>query len=280
MLFHDFASWNPNSSLTALAGMAQPDEWDYRRTTSEKALPILRNYVVYTFQREHFQNRVAFSEGQDGSRHAVFNTGLLTPHFEGIYGYFIAQSNPDFTQPWFLGGFYRESDQRLLRFQKLPDRASYFDAPADLLFDPRLDLRIQYEHIVNDNVSRFPDELRDDENRRVEAVRQAIQHAEFRVQQNYKAAIPQFYWPSRSPSDPGKLQLLLPLCLQDFNRADLALSIDKVGAVYRAATVLTLDMAYNNARLIARPDREWLEPQSPAHANAEADGATDHFPPM
>ena len=51
----------------------------------------------------------------------------------------------------------------------------------------------------------------------------------------------------------AKQQLLLPLCLEDVNRADLALSIDRVGNVYRAATVLTLDMAYNNARLVATP---------------------------
>jgi hypothetical protein len=29
---------------------------------------------------------------------------------------------------------------------------------------------------------------------------------------------------------------------------------------YRASTCLTLDMAYNNARLLARPDRDWLQP--------------------
>jgi hypothetical protein len=52
----------------------------------------------------------------------------------------------------------------------------------------------------------------------------------------------------------------------NLGRADLALSVDRVGDVYRAATVLTLDMAYNNARLIARPDRGWLEPLVvPAH---------------
>jgi hypothetical protein len=261
VFFHDFASWT-QASLAVLAGMAQPDEWEYRRTTSDRPLPILRNYVVYTFRRAHHQERVSEIQEEDGSKHAAFNTGLLTPHFEGIYGYFVEQTNPAFRQPWFLQGFYRESDHRLLRFQKLPDRASYFDEPADLLYDPRLDLRIQYEHIVNDSVERFPDDLQQDERRRVEAVRQAVKHAEFRVQQNYKAAIPQYYWPTRIDTDPGKLQLLLPLCLQDVNRADLALSVDKVGSVYRAATVLTLDMAYNNARLIARPDKEWLEPIS------------------
>ena len=58
----------------------------------------------------------------------------------------------------------------------------------------------------------------------------------------------------------GQLQLLLPLCLSRPEQADLALVVVKVEQVYRGSTVLTLDMAYNNARLIARPDTEWLDP--------------------
>jgi hypothetical protein len=99
-----------------------------------------------------------------------------------------------------------------------------------------------------------------------------VGHAVFRVEQNYKTAIPQFHWGSRDEKEPGKLQLLLPLCLEDVGRADLALSIDKMHGVYRATTVLTLDMAYNNARLIARPDKEWLEPL-PGTGRDDADEA-------
>jgi Domain of unknown function (DUF3825) len=256
MLFHEYASWSVASLLT-LAGLAQNEDWDYRNTTSDRPLPILRNYIVYTFRRAHQQARVTELE-VEGDRFACFNTGLITPHFERIFGYFVAQTRSELPQPWFLEGFYRESDLRLVKFHKLPARASYFDHPADLLYDPRLDLRIQYEHIVNDRIERFPAALQVDEQKRTEAVRQAVRQAEFRIEQNYKTAIPQFYWPTYEEA--GKLQLLLPLCLEDVGRADLALSVDRVGEVYRAATVLTLDMAYNNARLIARPDREWLEP--------------------
>jgi hypothetical protein len=257
MWFGEFASWS-NASLLTLAGLAQNEDWTYRNTASDYPLPILRNYILYTFRRAHFQHKVSVLETSD-SRFGCFNTGLLTPHYERIFGYFVAQTRQDFHQPWFLEGFYRESDHRLMKFERLPERASYFDEPSDLLYDHRLDLRIQYEHIVNDRIERFPLALQTDERRRTEALRQAVQHASFRIEQNYKTAVPQFYWP-RDSGEAGKLQLLLPLCLEDVGRADLALSVDRVGAVYRAATVLTLDMAYNNARLIARPDREWLEP--------------------
>jgi hypothetical protein len=259
MFFHNYASWS-QAAVSALAGMAQPDEWEYRRTSSDKPLPILRNYLIHTFRRAYFQGRVLVAQDDTGSKCSAFNTGLVTPHFESIYAYFVEQTNPAYQQPWFLQRFCRESDYRLMRFQKLPERASYFDDPSDLLYDSRLELRVNYKHIVNDNVDRFPEDLQQDEPRRVEAVRQAIKHAEFRVQQNYKAAIPEFYWQTKKDSDPGKLHLLLPLCLQDVSRADLALSVEKIGSVYRSATVLTLDMGYNNARLITRPDNEWLEP--------------------
>ncbi len=57
----------------------------------------------------------------------------------------------------------------------------------------------------------------------------STRHAQFRVEQNYKTAVPQYYWPKDKPDDAGKLHLLLPLCLQDVSRADLALSVDRVG---------------------------------------------------
>ncbi|WP_369057625.1 DUF3825 domain-containing protein [Tannerella forsythia] len=72
-----------------------------------------------------------------------------------------------------------------------------------------------------------------------------------RIRRNYKTAVPQYY--------DGHLQLLLPLCLTSKASADLALVIEKEHGVYRASTCLTLDMAINNARLIAKPDDEWLK---------------------
>jgi hypothetical protein len=70
---------------------------------------------------------------------------------------------------------------------------------------------------------------------------------------NYKIAVPQYY--------NGKIQLLLPLCLENPDVPDLALVVSKQGEnVYQGHTCLTLEMAYNNARLIAKPDSNWLKP--------------------
>jgi hypothetical protein len=73
-----------------------------------------------------------------------------------------------------------------------------------------------------------------------------------RVRRNYKTAVPQHY--------DGTIQLLLPLCLTNPSKADLALVVERFPEFYRAATCLPLDWAYNNARQLARPDRDWLKP--------------------
>ena len=50
----------------------------------------------------------------------------------------------------------------------------------------------------------------------------------------------------------GRIQLLLPLCLTG-DKPELALTIQREDGFYAARTCLTLDMAYNNARLIVAP---------------------------
>jgi hypothetical protein len=82
----------------------------------------------------------------------------------------------------------------------------------------------------------------------------AIDEVKRKVKTNYKIAVPQFY--------DNKIQLLLPLCLTPSSpNPDLALVTHKLSAdTYTARTCLTLRMAYNNARLIVKPQSSWLKP--------------------
>jgi hypothetical protein len=57
-----------------------------------------------------------------------------------------------------------------------------------------------------------------------------------------------------------KIQLLIPLFFENDNKLDLALVLTKKDGYYQGHTCLTLDMAYNNARLIAKPESNWLCP--------------------
>ena len=82
----------------------------------------------------------------------------------------------------------------------------------------------------------------------------AVKRAKHMIDANYKTAVPQYY--------KGRIQLLIPICLVSESVPDLALVVSKnvAGNHYLGHTCLTLDMAYNNARLIARPDSAWLKP--------------------
>lgn len=62
--------------------------------------------------------------------------------------------------------------------------------------------------------------------------------------------VPQYY--------EGKIQLLLPLCLMSDDKPDVAIAVTKKDNSYQGHTCITLDMAYNNARLIAKPESNWL----------------------
>lgn len=237
-----------DAQLENLAAMAMEENWEYLHSNSEKKYPILYNYLIYTFERLYEEQKVAIKNDL-----ACFNTGLVSDNQEEIFALF-ERNRREGVQPWFFKKFCRQSDIYLRDFSPLPEIAHYFDEPAELIFDTRLELRPNLDHIIDDNLSRFPSPYNITENKH--ALRQlldgSIRDAVRRARRNYKTAIPQFYR--------GKIQLLLPLCLLSKNKTDLALVVYKYDQIYMATTVLPLDMAYNNARRIARPDNEWLSP--------------------
>ena len=159
----------------------------------------------------------------------------------------------------------------------------YWSDPRELVFDPKLQVQLNLDHIVRDNLNRFPEALggkvradgvpgdleADEDDVDLEqpevaqpsapaiplatrnALEGAMKHSIRLAMRNYRVAVPQFYR--------GKIQLLLPLYLRDTDaQPDLALTLERHGGWYRAATVLYPDWAYSHARLLARPNSEWL----------------------
>jgi hypothetical protein len=237
--------------LKRLREMAMPENWNYSRTHTTRPLPILYNYLNHTFMRLKEQGKVIEASGFH-----CFNTGLITDHQQEIFAVF----KEDEKRIRFMK-FCRESDNTMSYYSSLPERATYFTNPADLIFDNRLDFRIKIDHIIGDeaNFSRFPVEIQQlSQHQLINTFNGALEHAKKRINRNYKTAIPQFYRGQYVPQ--GQLQLLLPLCLIEPYQADLALTIYKENNFYSGRTCLTLDMAINNARLIAKPDDEWLKP--------------------
>lgn len=240
--FRDFPQCIEDLSLLAVR-----EDWDYK-TTPTGRFPILVNYVKHTFSKLKSDGKIEVC-----GDYSVFNTGLVTNNQEEIFALSQKNKKPGTTIPYYFIGWRKNSDRDLLKFSKLPEPANYFQNPADLIYDLKIELRPNIEHIILDNKPRFPLSLTTIDDHQLGALLSGtIEDAKRRIRRNYKTAIPQYY--------KGKLQLLLPLCLITKAKADLALVVDRENSVYRASTCLTLDMAINNARLIARPDDEWLKP--------------------
>lgn len=208
--------------------------------------PILENYIKHTFVKLYEEKKVLEQNG-----YSVFNTGLVTDYQEEIFA-FSQYNKRQSSIKWFFIGWRKSSDRDLMKFTKLPENANYFDNSSDLIYDTKLNLRPNINHIIDDNITRFPTALQTMDKYQLGVLLEGtINDAIKRIRRNYKTAVPQYY--------DGRLQLLLPLCLTSKASADLALVIEKENDVYRASTCLTLDMAINNARLIAKPDDEWLK---------------------
>lgn len=245
------------SPFEKLANLAKKEDWNFTRkefkNRYKQKFPILTNYLNYTFKRVQELGLINYSS--DGDR-ACFNTGLQTKDDKDIFVTFYKnKKSKEYDKPdWTCFTFADSYSARLTEFRPLPQLATYIDDANDLIFDTKLKLDVNYEHIIDHNSKRLPTELQSNRRIALTSIKGAVESIKDKVVRNYKVAIPHWY--------EGKVQLLLPLNLTDDHVADLALVVDrdKEGNIYRARTVLTMDLAYIDARLITRPDRDWLNP--------------------
>lgn len=173
--------------------------------------------------------------------------------------FFDRNRNGGSNQDWFFKQFATQSDamrRNLMNgFSGSPEVAEYYNAEnyRDLFFNLEYTTIVVADHIVEDNISRFPEMMRDNLHLASAALQGAVDKLYSQVRRNYKLAVPHWH--------DGHIQLLLPLFLSDPHKADLALVVERVDAqkCYVARTILTMDMAYKDARLICRPDSDWLK---------------------
>lgn len=252
-------AWFPtfDESISYLSNdLADNENWDFISGSTQNN-SILKNYLEHTFRKLKSDSLIEYTHDNE---YCSFNTGLVTKNYENIYAFFERNKNEAFSNkmPFVFKAFLKESETELLRnfSSNLPKRANYFQNPELLIYNPTYMLIPDIDHIIEDNLSRFPQVMQasgGDQIRRI--LTGAIDESKKKVETNYKTAIPQYY--------KGKIQLLLPLCLTPMSpNPDLALAISKLpnSDSYTARTCLTLKMAYNNARLIVKPQSEWLKP--------------------
>lgn len=242
--------------LKYLSQIAQEENWDYEKSEI-KEYKLLRNYLLYTYDRVKQENKIEYNENKELM---CFNTGLLTPNEVDIYALFDKNSsnNAKEGQIWHLVGFYQASNRKMLEeFPKYPEIADYFTNSSDFIYDRNMDIVINYDHIVDDNYERFADIGYKDKETIKAFLKSGVDRITNKVKRNYKLAIPQFY--TDKSSGESKIQLLLPLYLKDPNKAELALVIDKIKTRYVVKTILPLEWAYINSRRIIKPDVDWLK---------------------
>lgn len=223
-----------------------------------KAISNFKNYLEHTYRRLLVEDKIAYTSD---NKYACFNTGLVTPNLEDLFVYCERNKNEsgraDFC-PYFFKAFLKKSDMQIVRnfSDHIPAPAFYFDNPEKFIFNPSFELIPNLDHIIQDNSSRFPPHLQavSEADLRRHLVG-AIDEAKKKARRNYKVAIPQMHG--------GIVQLLLPLCLTPNSpNPDLALVVHQIeqSNTYTSRTCLTLEMAYNNARLIVQPQSDWLKP--------------------
>lgn len=276
-------------NIEKLRQIALPERWYYKDINPNSPSPILSNYLTYTFYKLQQEKDKIIEK----DNYAAFNTGLVDKRYEPIFALFSKTKGG--MRQWKLENFCiageeREGKELVRYFNPLPQRAHYADKVADMLYDtlapkPELD----WHHIVVENVGRLPlnfledncplgfkiqnaksfsdvekelyyDSLSDAIKKDSKTYRNitnrfkdALELSLKRVEWNFKTAIP-VYFPTRN-----SMSLLLPLALMDDETVDVALVVEKTpSGNYLGHTILSLDWAYSNARLICRPDSDWL----------------------
>lgn len=242
---YNYMMWGDyNKRMEELAAMALPEPWSFKGRDDNS---ILKNYLKYTFWKLREENKIVANE-----KYTLFNTGLFTPYYEAIYVY--GEANDGDEPGWKFKGFLTEYDLGAAGVANFPERADYFADPSLLVFDWHCKINVQYKHILDDeeNRSRLPDNVINYD-RPLEVLKGVIDTAVKRVMANYKLAVPHYFH--------KQIQLLIPLCFGKEDKPDLALVLSKMpGGYYQVHTCLTLEMAYMDARLIAKPESNWLVP--------------------
>jgi hypothetical protein len=276
------------TSIESLKEIALPERWYYSNQNPKNPYPILTNYIKYTYYRlSREKGKILIKDNV-----AAFNTGLVDKRYEPIYAMFT--KTPNALRNWRLESFCiageDEGKELAKRFSPLPPRAHYFDKVSDMLYDtlapkPILD----WNHIIIENIDRLPyyfleeNQPKGFELKKVDSMtfqdreqyyidlaaaiqadnkvyrsmtnrfKDALELSLKRVEWNFKTAIPT-YFPTHN-----KMSLLLPLSLVDDEKVDIALVVEKTeSGNYLGHTILPLEWAYSNSRLVCRPDSDWL----------------------
>ncbi len=252
-----------DKKLEFLAKLASPEPWETPNAQHPK--DILFYYITKQFSRCYQQNLLVFSPNGD---YCVSNTGLMTPRAEDIYMLFqknryygkTSQKGGLITEKWAHVGFFKRSERDItsLGLPSDPQLPSFWEDESEAFFDTNAKISVSIDHIIDDHWDReegiFPPYLKSLGKEIVTSLfNAALETSQKKAKRNMFLVVPQFY--------DGKYMFLMPLTLAGPCGAEpttIALALQKQGDQYRGNTIFNLETAYKKARLINRPESNWL----------------------
>ena len=257
---------------------------------------ILESYLRHTFSKLMLEyndknsdnyGKIVFSQDR---KYCYFNTGLLTKYAQDLYltgevhalredGIFTC-NNPRFVDSKIelvkhYGFAQRDIDPG-------PGMASFYRSVSEIVYDPSITIDFtesKLEHIIDDGIrrNRFPKKYTVSQTGKpippwslAQMLNNAIKISCMMAQRNYKYVIPQYrpagveYVGGKRVRYEGQIQFLMPIYLSAdyFSPPDFALVLSRRDGFYVPETILLLPWAYNNARILCKPDNSWLNPSS------------------
>lgn len=239
-----------NSKLRYLTTIADDEKW-YYNLENGKIFSVIFYYVIHTFDRVYSQNKLIINNEKDK---CLFNTGLISNQGDEIFGLFEKSTYYDETDPssnyWHFKKFIKENEREFISLSmKKPKIADYFSDYNELYFDPNIDISLNFDHFYDDNYDRLPTELQTlDKDIARQVFDGFLNHTIKKIKRNNRIPVPQFYR--------EKIMFLIPVKV--FGTKNVIIAVEKIGDTYVANTVLTMEMAYNCARLLTKPESNWL----------------------
>ncbi len=266
-----FDNWNDGFAfLDDIASNSIPEKWTYHYHTSGIPHPILKSYLENIFGKLKRESGKILTS--DDGKFIIFNSNLLDKYFHEVF--IVAEvindeGEKNYKNPYRLKSLtdlikqgFKVNGHQVKNLADLPHKPSFFKDINEVIFQTNwvIDRSFEkFEHIIEDRKDRFPAGYQTKKNDELaRALDNAINYAVAIAERNYKFIVPQY-----RPQD-DKIQLLMPIYLSgSFTESpDFALILDPdvENQIYLPQTILPLDAAYQNARLIAKPDEYWLNP--------------------
>ena len=261
-----------NLFLEKLKEKTIPEPWEYKHKKDDTfKSPILKSYLQFELDRLFYEqdvlnypDRIILNE--DHSK-ALFNTNLINKFGDDliIVGSLLEISNKNYLSELEISPSKMNLKKMGFDTSKSPNPPMFFKDINEIVFhcddDWDIDKDLEkYEHIIEERKERFPEKYQeltaDDLGRRLN---NAIQLAKKIAQRNYKFIVPMYYPTAR------RIQLLMPIYLETSysSHPDFALVLTPHPdeKLYTPETILGLDEVYQDARLIAKPEESWLNPE-------------------